>query len=478
MPRNAVIALLLDGARADVLGNMAAVGDLPNLKRHFVDRGGLATATSVFPSAGVPAHLPLLTGLHPGSANLPGTRWAERPTAGRGRFFGRTRSYLGPLRTWQLERDVPRTVATLFAHVPNMADVNTGFVRGCARRARRTRWSKPVAFLRALITREWAATNEQAERAVLAALEQGFPSVHAVFPAIDELGHRAGPLSAAATDAYRHFDRMVGRIVDALARQRRADDTLIVISADHGQSATRTHIDLDGLVHLTYPRTVSHPLPLRHCLAAQAAVMVSGNAMANLYVVGAGGWHERPNFEAPSSQAAELKARLLEHPGIEHVLYRGPEVDSYVLANRDGRLRMWLGAGSHDARLHFAVEGKNPLGYAEVPASASGAEIARLFRDTNFPDAPWQVAQFFKSSRAGNLVVCARHGFDLRARCEYQPQNGSHGGLHRDHMLVPALVNGRWARDWLRTVDLFPSILAALGRPVPPCLDGEIVGIA
>jgi hypothetical protein len=477
MPRNAVLALLLDGARADVLGNMAAVGDLPNLKRHFVDRGGLATATSVFPTAGVPAHLPLLTGLHPGSANLPGTRWVERPTAGRGRFWGRTHSYGGPLRRWQLERDVPRTVATLFAHVPNLADVNTELVRGCARRARLTRWSKPVAYLRALFTREWAATREQAERAVLTALERGFPSVHAVFPAIDELGHRAGPLSPVATEAYRQFDRTVGRIVDALARQRRADDTLIVITSDHGQSATKTHVDLVDLVRRTYPRTLGHPVPLRHCLSAQAAVMVSGHAMANVYVVGAAGWHERPNFEAAASQAAELKARLLEHPGIEHVIYRGPEVDSYVLANREGRLRMWLGAGSRDARLHFVVEGKNPLGYAEVPASASREEIARRFRDTNFPDAPWQIAQFFKASRAGDLVVCARHGFDLRARFAYPPQNGSRGGLHRDHMLVPALVNGRWARDWLRTVDLFPSILAALGRPVPPYLDGEIVGI-
>ena len=44
-------------------------------------------------------------------------------------------------------------------------------------------------------------------------------------------------------------------------------------------------------------------------------------------------------------------------------------------------------------------------------------------------------------------------------------------------MLVPALVNGHWARSRLRTVDLFPSILAALGLPVPPGLDGQAVAI-
>jgi len=197
--------------------------------------------------------------------------------------------------------------------------------------------------------------------------------------------------------------------------------------------------------------------------------------MANLYVRGAGGWHERPDFEAASSRAAELKARLLAHPAVEHVIYRGREVDSYVLANREGVLRMAMGA---DARLHFAVEGKNPLGYVEPPVSAHRDEVAAFTADSEYPDAPWQIAQFFKSRRAGDLVVCARHGFDLRARFEYQPHNGSHGGLHADHMLVPALVNGQWAVPRLRTVDLFPSMLAALGRPIPPGVDGVVIPIS
>src|SRR5512135_3434392 len=114
MPRKAVLALLADGARADVVARLAAAGQLPVLKKHFIDRGGMATATSVFPTVSGPAHLPLLAGVHPGTANLPGIRWAERPTAGRGRFLGRTRSYMAPLRAWKLERDVPATIHTLF----------------------------------------------------------------------------------------------------------------------------------------------------------------------------------------------------------------------------------------------------------------------------------------------------------------------------------------------------------------------------
>ena len=155
MQRKAVLALLVDGARSDVVLRMAAAGELPTLKQHFIDRGGAAVATSVFPTVSGPAHLPVLAGVHPGSANLPGIRWAERPSGGRGRFLGRTRSYMAPFRAWKLERDVPASVSTLFSHVPSMADVNTWFVRGCPAGARRTRWSKPAAFLRALVTRNW-----------------------------------------------------------------------------------------------------------------------------------------------------------------------------------------------------------------------------------------------------------------------------------------------------------------------------------
>jgi hypothetical protein len=479
MQRKAVLALLVDGARADVVARMAEAGELPTLKKHFVDRGGMATATSVFPTVSGPAHLPVLTGMHPGSVNLPGIRWAERPVGGRGRFLGRTRSYMAPLRAWKLERDVPSSVSTLFAHVPSMADVNTWFVRGCPAEARKTRWSKPAAFLRALVTRNWHSSEDQAEQALLRALDQGFTSVHAVFPAIDELGHRFGPLSEPSFEAYRRFDRALQRILDALARRKQADETLIVISSDHGQTATHTHVDLDDVVAEVFPKTVCYPKIWRHCLSAQAAVMVSGNSMANIYVQGPDGWHQRPDFDASGSQAAALKARLLGHEAIEHVIYRAHEPRTFVLANREGALRLRLEAGQADRepRISWEGEGKNPLGYGGSSAPADRDEIARVTATTEYPDAPWQIAHFFGSSRAGDLVVCARHGFDLRARFEYQPHNGSHGGLHRDHMLVPALVNGRWARSSLRTVDLFPSILAALGKPIPSGVDGKTVAI-
>ena len=479
LPRfDRVLAILADGAGWDVVERLASAGEMPSLQRHFVERGGLRPATSVFPSVSGPAHLPLLAGLHPGRANLPGIRWAERPAGKRGNFLFRTRSYMAPWRAAKLERDIPASVRTLFHHVPGLADVNTWFVRGCPSRARMTRFSKAATFVKALATTDWQASNLQAEAAVRRAWQRGFPSVFAVFPAIDELGHRFGPHSEQSHEAYRRFDASLGRLIEELHRRGWLERTLIVITSDHGQTGTHTHVDIDDLIRPFFPRTLVYPKLWRHLLSAQAAAMVSGNSMANLYIRGETGWQERPDFEAPGRKAADLVAALLAHPAIAHVIYRRtPEV--YVLAGKAGRAVVDAREASVDAespRIGFSVEGENPLGYAALPGRMTRDEVAALTAGTGFPDAPWQLVEFFRSLRAGDLVVCARAGFDLRSRFEYQPHNGSHGALERDHMLVPAAVNAGWVSDRpLSAVDLFPSILSALGLPVPAGLSGRSV---
>ena len=478
-----VLAILADGARWDVVEGLALAGEMPNLRQHFVECGGLRPATSVFPSVSGPAHLPLLAGLHPGRANLPGIRWAERPAGKRGNFFFRTRSYMAPWRAAKLERDIPAAVRTLFHHIPGLADVNSWFVRGCPSRARITRFSKSATFVKALATTNWYASNLQAEAGVRRAWQRGFPSVHAVFPAIDELGHRFGPQSEQSTEAYRRFDASLGRLIEELHRRGSLARTLIVITSDHGQTGTHTHVDIDDLMRPVYPRTLVYPKLWRHLFSAQAAAMVSGNSMANLYIQGETGWGEKPDFEAPGKKPRDLVAVMLAHPAIAHVIYRrAPEV--YVLAGKAGRAvvdarEVSAADATPSTRIGFSVEGEDPLGYPALPGRMTRDEVAALTAGTGFPDAPWQLVEFFRSPRAGDLVVCARAGFDLRSRFEYQPHNGSHGALERDHMLVPAAINAGWVGDRpLCTADLFPTILTALGLPVPAGLSGRSVALA
>jgi len=84
-----------------------------------------------------------------------------------------------------------------------------------------------------------------------------------------------------------------------------------------------------------------------------------------------------------------------------------------------------------------------------------------------------QIVHLATAPRSGEIILSASRDWDFRARYEPIAHISSHGALHREHMLVPLLVNQAVKRQPRRTVDVMPSALAALGLPVPPGLDGE-----
>ena len=72
------IVLLADGARADVIDELATQGKLPNISAHIIEPGAKLDAVTVFPSTTGPAYFPFLTGCTPGACNVPGIRWFDK----------------------------------------------------------------------------------------------------------------------------------------------------------------------------------------------------------------------------------------------------------------------------------------------------------------------------------------------------------------------------------------------------------------
>jgi len=95
-----------------------------------------------------------------------------------------------------------------------------------------------------------------------------------------------------------------------------------------------------------------------------------------------------------------------------------------------------------------------------------------LTRNTDYPDSIVQIAHLVTAPRSGDVILSAARDWDFRARYEPIPHVSSHGALHRDHMLVPLLINRKPKRQPRRTVDTMPSALAALGIATPGNLDG------
>jgi bisphosphoglycerate-independent phosphoglycerate mutase (AlkP superfamily) len=107
-----------------------------------------------------------------------------------------------------------------------------------------------------------------------------------------------------------------------------------------------------------------------------------------------------------------------------------------------------------------------------MPKKMSSEEALAHSFNTEYPDALLQIIQLLESPRTGDLILSAGPGYDLRAKHENPEHRSSHGALFRDHMLVPLVMNAKVNKEFIRTVDIFPTILSFLGQPIPNNIDG------
>jgi hypothetical protein len=96
--------------------------------------------------------------------------------------------------------------------------------------------------------------------------------------------------------------------------------------------------------------------------------------------------------------------------------------------------------------------------------------------ESEYPDGLVQLWQIFQGDRTGDLVLSAHPGYDLRARYEYPEHHATHGALNAEQMFVPLAINLPIETEFIRTVDLFPTVLSQFGRAVEPSqIDGQVL---
>jgi hypothetical protein len=234
--------------------------------------------------------------------------------------------------------------------------------------------------------------------------------------------------------------------------------------SDHGHSAVHTHLDLAGLVASTGLRTVAHPWSAT--LAPDAAVMVSGNAMSHVYLRLDD--CERPWWPRLAGRHESLVAVLLAHDAVDLVLLpHGPDRCEV----RSGARGSAFVERSGDEYRYLRVDGDPLLAGCDLTGSAD--EVFDATCDGDYPDAVVQILTLAGSARAGDVILSATPGWDFRSKYEPIPHLSAHGALHREHMMVPLLMNRPAARVPRRTTDLFASTLAALGVAAPAEMDGR-----
>ena len=479
------LVILADGARADVMEDLALKGQLPAIGEYLIGQGGLRHGVSVFPSTTGPAYLPYLTGCFPGTCNVPGIRWFDKKKYGANFFsYDRFRSYVG-LESFLINQDLDPSRKTLFEIIPHSMNLFSAINRGVSFSGNRSKLSRIFHWYYAHLTDHWALVDESAEKKVLRALESKPEFFFAVFPCIDEYSHLSSPFHPKTLEAYRKLDQSVGRIVQSLKQKGIWESTMLFIVSDHGLSETKTHLPLNqfledlGVPTFYYPKIVFK-------WGVQAASMVSGNGMSNVYFRNADGWKERTPWEDLMARKDCVVERLLERPEVDLMAAQSQD-GSVVVKSKRGEARISVGARSpcpggesHKGTasltppLHYRIIGSDPFGYPKLPEHMSSRESFIATASTDYPDAPMQLLQIFRSQRAGDLILSAAKGCDLRQRHEIPEHKSSHGSLHWEHMNVPIVSNVSLPEGPMRSADVFPLILQGLNRPIPEGIDGRL----
>jgi len=198
---------------------------------------------------------------------------------------------------------------------------------------------------------------------------------------------------------------------------------------------------------------------------------VSGNAMSHLYLDLSR--RERPYWPQLRRRWEPLVSDLLARPSVDFAMLARSEDVTEVRSRDHGSAIVSKSRDGDTVSYSYRTRHGDPLGIGGDLDAVSADEAYEATADTDYPDSVVQIAHLVGAPRSGEIVLSAAPGWDFRAKYEPIPHKSAHGALHRDHMMTPLIVNKPVARKPLRTTDIMPSALAALGLPVPGGLDGE-----
>ncbi len=457
--------IIADGVRPDVLARAMRRGDVPALAS-LREEGSLSTVTSAFPSVTGPAYTPFLMGRYPGSVGLPGLRWYDRSRR-LPKLAGHSRSYVGAEMRF-VDRDIDRASPTIF----ELAKPSFGALSVIARGLRhRERIGQSAAFIaRAAAThfrgnvRGWLAIDRRVGEEVARRLRtQRMKYAFVALTGIDKTSHAAGQDSLIVGDALRIVDETVAQIRSDAERDGRWGKMHLWVGSDHGHSPVRDHEDLIAVLAEWGYSTLSHPWAFN--TAADIAVMVSGNAMAHLYLNL--DQRTRPWWPSLGGKWGGLVERLLSRESVDLLILPTSPSSCVIMAPGRGAATLaWS-----ESRYSYTPTTGDPLDIGEQ-FSLDERESYDATIECDYPDVLVQVAHLIASARSGDVILSAARNWDYRAKYEPIPHVSSHGALHREHMLVPLLLNRAPERVPRRTVDVMPSALAALGISPPKTLDG------
>ncbi len=463
-----ILFYLVDGAHSEIMPELINQGLLPNIKR-IIDEGTYRKATTCFPSTTGPAYLPFLTGHFPGTMGITGIRWFDKKEFKRTRWNKNAmRSYCGPEAAW-FNTDMPADKPTLFELMSESYNLYNMITRNVPDEYDLGKKGKGLLYTRAHFWKRHHPVDLQGHQRIMKMLHSGkdFDFLFAVFPSVDWDSHYHDVRDPRTIEAYKIVDNSLAEVRELLEKKGWWDDTLFIMTSDHGLTPTTEHLDLgdwmtnQGLKSVYYP-TIWKSNP-------KSAVMISGNSFGSIHLLNHEGDHVLREREILTAMGKSRLDSLTKEKAVDFAIFRGDEEQSYVVHNVDGKAVIRV---KEDA-FSYHPESADPLMLGNDLNAEGHREALEITFNSEYPDSLYQIHQLFRSRRAGDIVISARVGYDLRDFWEYPEHLGSHGSLHRSHMHVPLIYNQKgWHTYAARTADLFNSILKWKGI-APKSSEGE-----
>lgn len=323
----------------------------------------------------------------------------------------------------------------------------------------------------------------------------------------DAVSHEGG-VGEKYRESLRKVDLMIAGVVKYFTLRGEIDNITFIFSADHGTDSVREGKEFHAPIISRLSKDTG--LPLQDAIKRITAGFkdkwkkksgefagisaVSGNANVQIYLKGdCNGCKTNPfklrtnhesaknyKFAGNKKPPVDVIKTLASYPEVAQVFSKDLENSFFYITSSIGEAKIEF---KEKLYRYEILKGSDPLELNQAMAKEmiksgefhSGDDWAAATKDSNYPDSIVQIVQLLMAPNSGDIIFDAKAGYEPWD----EMQNGLHGALRRDHMLVPLLISspvmdkekaeavisdlGRYPR----TVDVYPTMLNFFGKPLP-----------
>ena len=496
-----VLLVVIDGAAPRVVGPAIQTGRLPVMQR-LVEAGSYSdTCTTIFPSITPAATTAIITGEYPASNGILGASWFEEATRDIA-YYGddfwviARQGFRSFLEDFLMRLNGDRLVAPTLFEIVERAGLHAGCLNylifkglhehevtipvafrllpGVRRKeivrtpsiiaigdflTTRTMRGKPLDDLGGALHRFGMDDASTSRMLMEIAEDKLFPDFTvAYFADNDYRSHEIGAHDALAV--VERVDQGLGAAFEMYGGLDKVlRDMYVIVTSDHG------HVDVlkdreRSVICVDKALAEFNQAELGKPWQAGDEIMVCPNMRAaQIY------------FRRPTAAALRRAiAATLTTPGVDHVIYRGHDVegvrDHFFAGSSRGTLEFWRGStGETHTRDVFGNTWSWSGDLAVVDAHVEGDELVY----DSYPNAFERLAGILEHEDSATLWVTAKPGCEFEVPGSAAHVGGSsHGGLHALESYCPLIVAGPDRiplPKHVRTVDIAPLCLGLLGLP-------------